>query len=124
MALGSVSTACSHLSTAQKATAVKKELMAYTSPSTAENQKLSENVYANAPTAPAPSTAMTPALSRFSLPPNSFAESAVMVQKRNKMLNELESALNAFTIKAWFSGEPANWPKRLPINWKKGAPGG
>ena len=47
----------SHLSIAQKTIAVKNAEDAYTSPSTAENQKESVNEYATAPTAPAPITA-------------------------------------------------------------------
>ena len=49
----------SHLRIAQKTTAVKREDVAYTSPSTAENQKESENAYANAPTTPAPIMAIS-----------------------------------------------------------------
>src|ERR1043166_6983493 len=48
------STACSHFKIAQNTIAVKKELNAYTSPSTAEYQNESLKVYASAPTAPAP----------------------------------------------------------------------
>src|SRR5678809_526309 len=47
---------CSHFKIAQKANPVKKEESAYTSPSTALNQKESEKVYAKAPTTPAPIT--------------------------------------------------------------------
>ena len=42
--------------TAQKVNAVKKELIAYTSDSTALNQKLSINVLVKAATVPAPNT--------------------------------------------------------------------
>lgn len=42
-----------HFNMAQKTMAVNKEEVAYTSPSTAENQKESENMYAKAPTRPA-----------------------------------------------------------------------
>ena len=49
------SSACSyHLVIAQSTRAVTSEDIAYTSPSTAENQKVSEKQYANAPTAPLP----------------------------------------------------------------------
>ena len=51
--------ACSyHLVMAQNTSAVTRDDIAYTSPSTAENQNVSLNVYARAPTAPAPKIAM------------------------------------------------------------------
>ena len=51
--------ACSyHLIMAQNTRAVISEDMAYTSPSTAENQNVSLNVYARAPTAPEPKMAI------------------------------------------------------------------
>ena len=47
--------ACSyHLVIAQTTKAVKSDDIAYTSPSTAENQNVSEKQYANAPMAPLP----------------------------------------------------------------------
>ena len=75
---------------AQNTSAVNNEDNAYTSPSTAENQKLSLNVYANAPTAPAPMTAHRSAV--LASPEGSaiiFFAKCVMLQKRNKMVNEL-----------------------------------
>ena len=48
----------SHLNPSQNNNAIKKEDIAYTSPSTALNQKLSEKVYAKAPTKPLPKTAI------------------------------------------------------------------
>ena len=51
--------ACSyHFVMAQKTIAVTSEDIAYTSPSTAENQNVSLNVYASAPTAPDPKMVM------------------------------------------------------------------
>jgi len=47
---------------AQNTTAVNNDDMAYTSASTAENQKVSLKQYANAPTAPAPHMDITSAL--------------------------------------------------------------
>ena len=43
-----------HLVIAQTTSAVKSDDIAYTSPSTAENQNVSEKQYANAPIAPLP----------------------------------------------------------------------
>ena len=48
----------SHFSIAQKTIAVNKEEVAYTSPSPAENQKVSENIKANAPIRPEETTVM------------------------------------------------------------------
>ena len=51
--------ACSyHLIIAQNTIAVKSEDIAYTSPSTAENQNVSLKQYARAPTAPDPKIAI------------------------------------------------------------------
>ena len=58
----SESATSSHFKIHQNVTAVKKEDIAYTSPSTAENQNESEKVYARAPTKPAPKTAKILAL--------------------------------------------------------------
>ena len=74
--------------------------MAYTSPSTAENQKESEKVYVNAPTNPLPKMAYILFFSFSSLLANIFLPKAVMVQKRNKMVKELQSADIIFTATA------------------------
>ena len=71
----------------QKVIAVKKEDIAYTSPSTAENQNESENVYARAPIIPLPITAYVLPISKDSfkkiLRPN-----AVIVQNKNSIVSE------------------------------------
>ena len=54
LAYSSVSTTDAHFNTAQKAIAVKQLDIAYTSPSTAENQNESLNVKAKDPTKPEP----------------------------------------------------------------------
>ena len=78
--------------------AVKNELNAYTSPSTAEYQKLSLNVYANPPTAPAPITAIICSLLNRSVPFCTILRAkCVMVQNRKRMVNPLARALITFT---------------------------
>ena len=83
-----------HLVIAQNTSAVNSEDIEYTSASTAENQKVSENVYANAPTKPAPSNPIPLAKvsGRINLRPK-----AVIVQKRNKIVNAEANADIAFT---------------------------
>ena len=90
----------SHLRIAQNTMAVKNDDEAYTSPSTAENQNESENVYAKAPTIPLPNIVrIVHVLISFSpLWFQIFLPKAVIVQKRNKMVNALISALRLFTI--------------------------
>src|SRR5688572_32478733 len=84
----------SHFNMAHTTNAVKKEDIAYTSASTAENQKESENVYAIAPTAPAPinNKVFFDNSSTFvifkSLRPNKTID-----QKRNRIVKALESTL-------------------------------
>src|SRR5688572_2042476 len=91
----------SHLRIAQKTTAVKKADMAYTSPSTALNQKESENVNARLPMAPDMSTSHCWVFENFAtLPPYILMAKRVMVQKRKRMVKELQSPLMMFTIMA------------------------
>ena len=107
--------------------AVKKEDIAYTSPSTAENQNESVKVYVKAPTTPAARIEIILNLSFFD---SSFFTSilfpnAVIVQKRNKIVNELQRADITLTATAtWLVAGSANNEKILPNNWKRGAPGG
>jgi hypothetical protein len=100
---------------------VKSDEDAYTSPSTAENQKVSEKVYANAPTAPAPNRAMP-----FQVVSGctSFFANAVIVQKRKRIVNALASAERAFTHIATCDVSDAKRLKKWPISMKNGAPGG
>ena len=114
----------SHFKMAQNTSAVNNEDNAYTSPSTAENQKLSLNVYANAPTAPAPMTAQRSAV--LASPEGSaiiFFAKCVMLQKRNKMVNELLRAESELAKTAAVSGV-AKIIKKRARSMKKGAPGG
>src|SRR5438093_452680 len=115
----------SHLKIAQKTIAVKNEELAYTSPSTAENQNESLNVYAKAPTRPAPMTAINWEEVDSAFPITIFLARAVMVQKRNKIVNALISAERTFTIIGCiFTLSPPNKIKILPSIRNKGAPGG
>ena len=112
---------------AQKTKAVKKELNAYTSPSTAEYQNESLNVYAKAPTTPAPITnkiwfCVKSAPLAFS---TILLAKWVMVQNKNKIVNPLANALMVFTALAAVSGlSPKRIIKTLPIKTNIGAPGG
>src|SRR5690554_223634 len=116
----------SHLRISQKTSAVSIEEKAYTSPSTAENQKVSENVYTSAPTTPLPMTAMICPLLSILLPllSSSLRVRCVIVQKRKRMVKALISADMLLIIIATCEGSCANWLKRFPTSMKKGAPGG
>ena len=71
--------------------------MAYTSDSTAENQKVSEKVYANAPTNPAPIILIrVPWSISSSFLTRIFFAKAVIVQNKNRMVNALETAEPTF----------------------------
>src|SRR5699024_10818168 len=119
--------ACSsHIKAAQNIIAVKKEESAYTSPSTAENQKESVKVKANAPTTPAPIIAIV--FSEEIVSPvftiNLLAK-CVMVQKRNKIVIPLDTADIKLTLLAAVCGPaPVKMMKRRANIKKKGAPGG
>src|SRR6185503_11214664 len=88
------SSACaSHLSIAQKTTAVHSDESANTIVSTAENQKVSVKVKVKAPTRPPPKIMINLALSGCSPLLNSiFLASAVMVQNRNMIVAPLAIA--------------------------------
>ena len=120
----SSATAWSHLSIAQKTTAVKKEESAYTSASTALYQKESENVYARAPTTPA---AIIPTILSVVNGPPSFCTILrakwVMLQNKNKIVKPLASALIRLIPVAAFMGSKGTINKR-PSNTNRGAPGG
>ena len=98
-----------HLSMSQNTTAVNNDDEAYTSPSTALNQNVSLNVYANAPTAPAPSRAIICAKLSGA---TSFFARAVIVQNRNRIVNAEASADNAFTHIATCDASLANSEKK------------
>src|SRR5574344_865014 len=95
--LAVVLSSCSyHLVMAQNTIAVNSEDIAYTSPSTAENQNVSEKQYASAPTAPLPRIAM--------------------VRAEHKALIEL-TRIAACILSP-------NIVKNLAISWNTGFPGG
>ena len=107
---------------AQNTSAVNRLDNAYTSPSTALNQNESLNVYAKAPMAPAPNTATAAPPSGWSWPVSRLAK-CVMLQKRNKIVNELLSTDNPLAAIAADSGFIGIIRKRAN-NMKNGAPGG
>ena len=114
----------SHFNIAQKTTAVKSEDVPYTSPSTAENQKVSEKAYAIAPTSPLAKTAIIcPLVISLFVEINFFAR-CVIVQKRNMIVKALARADRAFIILAASTLLPANKVATRAIIICKGAPGG
>ena len=120
-----LSATSSHFNISQNTTAVKSEEYAYTSPSTALNQNVSLNVYANAPTTPEPMM-VTNCGSVISCPSFTtiFRAKCVMLQKRNRMVNPLKRADIVFTIFATAPGSDASWVNRFAVSMKNGAPGG
>ena len=110
---------------AQNTRAVNSEDIAYTSPSTAENQKVSEKQYARAPTAPLPKMAMADAV--LHLPSSPLATSLLakktMVRYRRNMVKAEQSALITFTATAACEAS-VNMVKNLAISWNTGFPGG
>ena len=123
--LWGLSASLSHFRMAQNTMAVNKDDMLYTSASTALNQNESLQVYARAPTTPLPITAMILPMVSSSSPFRvaSFRPICVMLQNRNRMVNELHKALNAFTAMGTLSGETKALAMRASI-MNKGAPGG
>ena len=99
----------------QKVIAVKKDDIAYTSPSTAENQKESVNVYVNAPTMAENSIKKSFVLSeQFNF---NLLQNPEIVQKRNKIVNELHKAESIFIDTAtWLVAGSANNEKTRPNN--------
>jgi len=114
----------SHFNIAQNTTAVKSEEVAYTSPSTAENQKVSEKVQASAPEKPEERIIILRKTDEVLSSTNILPDRRVMVQKRNIMVRDEARAERLFIILAtdsvWF---PANREANLPRRRKKGAPG-
>src|SRR5690606_41403071 len=87
----------SHLRNAQITMAVKKEDMAYTSDSTAENQKLSVKAYAKAPMMPAPIREMVWPLLTVSVSMwKSCLLNKAIETKAHKIVNPEKSALPTF----------------------------
>src|SRR5215813_8356496 len=117
----------SHFNADQKTIAVKKELIAYTSPSTALYQNESVKVPASAPTIPEPIIVHCfKLLNSFDRSGSTiFLAKYVIVQNKNKMVKALASALIMFTALAAVNGLlPKSTMKILPSNTNKGAPGG
>ena len=130
---------------AQKTKAVKKEDMAYTSPSTALNQKVSEKQYAKAPTAPEAKIAIARATLRSSflrglsplLSPAASGRAVrpshgtpikrlaknTMVKYSRKMVRALSTAFMAFTATAACCASTGMVKKRAK-SWNTGFPGG
>ena len=118
--------ACSyHLVIAQNTRAVKRDDMAYTSPSTAENQNVSLNVYARAPTAPDPkmaiafATGYVPSSDGFT---SLFAKNT-MVRYRKNMVRAEHMAFMALTATAACMLS-VNIVKKRANSWNTGFPGG
>ena len=111
---------------AQNTKAVKKEDIAYTSASTAENQIESENVHTSPPTNPAPITAMVcPMFKTSPALTNIFLAKCVIDQNRKSTVKAADNTLNMLTQKATCSTlSPAKRENIRPINKKNGAPGG
>ena len=116
----------SHLNAAQTTMAVKKDDIAYTSASTAENQKLSEKVYTKAPINPDNKSIMLSGLVNESkVLFKIFRPMRTIVQCKNKIVRALDTTDIIFTQKATRLTSPrANKENMRPINKKRGAPGG
>ena len=121
----SVSACSSHLRIIQNTAAVNRDDMAYTSASTAENQKVSDQQYARAPTTPAPMRENACPADRVPLPPFFSMMRRprwTIVRYRKNMVNAEQRALMMFTAMAACSGD-ANMVKNLAIIWNTGLPG-
>ena len=103
---------------------MKSEESAYTSASTAEYQKVSENAYARAPVKPAPVMIMISEIDQELSFITILAARLVILQKRKRMVNALASADIIFILMATFEVLPAKRVKKRPSSIKKGAPGG
>ena len=116
----------SHLRIDQKTIAVKREDVAYTSPSTAENQNESEKVNANSPTKPVPIMEIISEVEILSSDETIiFFARWVIVQKRNNMVKALAKADKAFAIKATLDTSlPASKVNNLVRIIKIAQPGG
>ena len=103
--------------------AIKNKEVAYTSPSTAENQIVSEKEQAKAPTAPAPTIAtILSIVSSSSAFTKSLFAIIAMVKYKNNTLPAVINPDMKLTITAGFPG--LNKVKILPNIIKNGAPGG
>jgi hypothetical protein len=118
------SVSSSHFKIAQKMSAVNRDDIAYTSPSTAENQNESVKVYDNEPIIPLPKIAIIcPFDNILDFFKAIFFDRSVIDQNINNIEAELERAETLFIHTATFSGAAKN-EKILPISINNGAPGG
>ena len=108
----------------QNNSAINNDAIAYTSASTALDQKLSEKANAREPTNEPPNMTIALFLSISVYWEMIFRSSMVEDQNINKMVNALENTDNMFTIKATVSLLVANIAKKAPRIWNNGAPGG
>ena len=106
---------CSQRRPNQKSKDKMRVAMAYTSASTALNQKLSEKQKASAPTAALPKKLKRCGRVSRLEKAGSFRNKSVSVQNKNNTVKALENTDMAFTIKATFSGPEAKLAKNAPI---------
>ena len=117
----------SHLSIIHTVNAVRNEENEYTSPSTAENQKVSVNAYSRAPVNP---LNMIKEMEEFDRSSRDFSLQTtddtryVIVRNRKNIHPALRSAFITFIQYATSCGEDAKSENTLPANIKNGAPGG
>ena len=97
---------------------------AYTSASTAENQKLSVKVKASAPTAELPIMVQPLVVSMFSWSSRSSLNKRVKDQNKKSMVKALAKTDIKLMVKATFSASKAKIEKNAPRIWYSGAPGG
>src|SRR5690606_27075710 len=98
--------------------------MAYTSASTALNQKLSVKAKAKAPTAALPKIAKALVFSISCFLEIRLVINIVSDQNINNMVNALENTDIRLMVSAIYVASGANIEKNAPSNWYNGAPGG
>ena len=108
----------------QKMTAMNNDEKAYTSASTAENQKESETAYAVAPTKPAPRIEILVELDVTQVVANIFRQNHVIVQNKNMIVRALSIAEAELINRViWPGFDPASKEAIRPINRNNGFPG-
>ncbi len=98
--------------------------IAYTSASTALNQKLSENVKASDPINALPKIPILAGLLRSFTGPVTLSNNKTIDQNMNRIVNALESPDMKLTINATWLESAAKVAKKAPVIWYSGAPGG
>ena len=106
---------CSHRRLSQNKSERIQVAMAYTSASTALNQKLSEKQKASAPITALPKNAKASLVVSIALKAGNFLSRRVKVQNKNRIVKALEKTDIKFTSKAICSGPLANKEKKAPI---------